>query len=130
MYLDCILLIKYFNPRTSCEVRPAYLDVFQEVKDISIHAPRVRCDSPLSPKKTDKKDFNPRTSCEVRRQALCLDNGIRHISIHAPRVRCDQVKHCTFWNSFISIHAPRVRCDGWLKSNDGTEESFQSTHLV
>ena len=120
----------YFNPRTSCEVRPAYLDVFQEVKDISIHAPRVRCDSPLSPKKTDKKDFNPRTSCEVRRQALCLDNGIRHISIHAPRVRCDR-SQAVIEIQFYHFN-PRTSCEvrPYIFVTRSVPSVFQSTHLV
>ena len=106
----------YFNPRTSCEVRRyknlliEEIDLFQSthlvwgatpklhknIKQlvISIHAPRVRCDS-------EPMDY----------RVLC------YISIHAPRVRCDilliQKSRC---NIVISIHAPRVRCDNIFSS--------------
>ena len=80
----------YFNPRTSCEVRRTIETKFQILTDISIHAPRVRCDLDEI---VDK-----------------LDSQI--ISIHAPRVRCDVVVKISISKGMIiSIHAPRVRCD-------------------
>ena len=35
-------------------------------ENISIHAPRVRCDLRLKERKLKIFNFNPRTSCEVR----------------------------------------------------------------
>ena len=35
---------QYFNPRTSCEVRPLFFKQNAHAIRISIHAPRVRCD--------------------------------------------------------------------------------------
>ena len=66
MYLDCVLLIKYFNPRTSCEVRLQC----SERESLLLH-------------------FNPRTSCEVRRKAQWyLENGV----YFNPRTSCE-VRH-------------------------------------
>ena len=55
-----------FNPRTSCEVRPIQEYDRHAGHTISIHAPRVRCDNPLSDICCQYTHFNPRTSCEVR----------------------------------------------------------------
>ena len=61
----------YFNPRTSCEVRHASIYGNAGIYNISIHAPRVRCDC-----------------------YLLIDNALYVlISIHAPRVRCDSTYH-------------------------------------
>ena len=121
---------RYFNPRTSCEVRlstnssRAFLLSFQSTHlvwgatnkksrkarwiIISIHAPRVRCDSAFLLFPDYENYFNPRTSCEVRRRINCFHPSVIIISIHAPRVRCDTLLG-TLWLT-ISI--------------------FQSTHLV
>ena len=79
----------YFNPRTSCEVRPDVPRLAALFTRISIHAPRVRCDffyciffhfhlifqsthlvwgatSGGYHLKIWSSHFNPRTSCEVR----------------------------------------------------------------
>ena len=125
---------EYFNPRTSCEVR--LLSEYKKVQEenISIHAPRVRCDRDNRRLAEWILNFNPRTSCEVRpllgalrltisifqsthlvwgATAVTLPDQEKDlISIHAPRVRCDFYNcQCYFCTSFISIHAPRVRCD-------------------
>ena len=77
-----------FNPRTSCEVRPAQAPgrepaaPFQSThllrgatphgprpgqsRPISIHAPLARCDGRSLKCVTPQHHFNPRTSCEVR----------------------------------------------------------------
>ena len=57
-----------FNPRTSCEVRQFTIATAPQRFAISIHAPRVRCDSPDSAEQAHFYHFNPRTSCEVRQQ--------------------------------------------------------------
>ena len=151
-----IMYIFYFNPRTSCEVR-RYIECpfckefvfqsthlvwgatltsesFDQTWQISIHAPRVRCDRIFLMKTTLYMYFNPRTSCEVRLDSVGAMIYDIFISIHAPRVRCDknfspmqtirwqfQSTHLV-WGAtnayirpygavYISIHAPRVRCD-------------------
>ena len=79
----------YFNPRTSCEVRLSVEHNPVCTVNISIHAPRVRCDWHSWIQSAYSAHFNPRTSCEVR--LLCDRQGVilQCISIHAPRVRCD-----------------------------------------
>ena len=79
---------------------------------ISIHAPRVGCDSSPISSPCDRYHFNPRTPCGVRRNQCANDFDSRCISIHAPRVGCD--RHQPQGHSGgqgISIHAPRVGCD-------------------
>ena len=73
----------YFNPRTSCEVRPLQDHMTRQMDRISIHAPRVRCD-----KRQIQKYWK------------------RKISIHAPRVRCDnQLQSCFLrFRPFQSTH--------------------------
>ena len=104
------LVCRYFNPRTPCGVRPLIRSAighppkFQsthpvwgatprprctgERQRISIHAPRVGCDS-ISP---------------------CCSPPCS-ISIHAPRVGCDACREPAHPGDRISIHAPRVGCD-------------------
>ncbi len=123
--------IAYFNPRTSCEVRPVQCVLmyirrrFQSTHlvwgatsiagvialacDISIHAPRVRCDFLLCFLHTGHIHFNPRTSCEVR---LIISEHISYdifISIHAPRVRCDQAEETN--NAYYYYFNPRTSCE-------------------
>ena len=59
------------------------------VSYVSIHAPRVGCDS----------------------VAVHSYRGRNQVSIHAPRVGCDLLirRECYRW--YVSIHAPRVGCD-------------------
>ena len=97
-----------FNPRTSYEMRLAKVEFAHGAKSISIHAPRMRCDRPFAVPMSKWSNFNPRTSYEMRRGYLV-----------------DLIK----WLN-ISIHAPRMRCDSKQCSRFGTNERFQSTHLV
>ena len=100
---------RYFNPRTSCEVR-------------------------LLPDKSQsfrQMDFNPRTSCEVRQVKNVPKEPEKKISIHAPRVRCDLfLRFSAAAARCISIHAPRVRCDDPMMAALHRAAVFQSTHLV
>ena len=164
----------YFNPRTSCEVRQniriarfLFL-IFQsthlvwgatsaakqmrEIADISIHAPRVRCDADWFDFYFHPIHFNPRTSCEVRHsissslyayaifQSTHLVWGATKdvmgfsaslsISIHAPRVRCDY-----FFLQFFKRHDnfnPRTSCEvrRSIYRRIVIYFQFQSTHLV
>ena len=129
----CFNLISYFNPRTSCEVRLytsfllKFWIVFQSthlvwgatcvltrrgnIRNISIHAPRVRCDPQQYCNITSRYHFNPRTSCEVRlvrRDVPVLDLAFQstHLVWGATLIF-----GIIIFFSPISIHAPRVRCD-------------------
>ena len=103
-----LLYLLYFNPRTSCEVRPRCRRNRQLPFFISIHAPRVRCDSCHSPLLFFESNFNPRTSCEVRHLLRRKNMATQAISIHAPRVRCDYI---------LQVFSKNIAI-------------FQSTHLV
>ena len=121
----------YFNPRTPCGVRLAFIanEVLSLV--ISIHAPRVGCDdktqkrtyhnalfqsthpvwgaTALSPPSLQSPpNFNPRTPCGVR---------------HVPNREMSRPKR-------ISIHAPRVGCDFTSTTSSWCLARFQSTHPV
>ena len=101
----------YFNPRTSCEVRP-YPDATSDGSIlISIHAPLARCDCWPDPSSQTPCNFNPRTSCEVRRSP---HNGRCTLQHFNPRTSCEvrQGFCCVFGHDrAISIHAPLARCD-------------------
>ena len=62
-------LPKNFNPRTPCGVRPVIPHLNKLHFFISIHAPRVGCDRPISGWDSVSVHFNPRTPCGVRRWA-------------------------------------------------------------
>ena len=79
---------------------------------ISIHAPRVGCDTPPGrPARPWTCNFNPRTPCGVRPLARATSFPGSPISIHAPRVGCDENAYDQGVVVKISIHAPRVGCD-------------------
>ena len=101
---------------------------------ISIHAPRVGCDTARPFWRFALADnFNPRTPGGVRlfgRRYWHSRNIFQsthpgwgattphnipyqtnNISIHAPRVGCDSSKISRALRNVISIHAPRVGCD-------------------
>ena len=79
---------RYFNPRTSCEVRQPIPTWAPTAWKISIHAPLARCDR------------------QVHLRQLLVT-----ISIHAPLARCDQRTYLIDPLFTISIHAPLARCD-------------------
>ncbi len=83
---------------------------------ISIHAPRMRCDGVECSSWKQARNFNPRTSYEMRLFCTAFQRVPTVISIHAPRMRCDcgvEIKHHLLK---ISIHAPRMRCDDSIKN--------------
>ena len=142
-----------FNPRTPCGVRPTPLRAGYWAHCISIHAPRVGCDSgfsrvvhrapPISihaPRvgcdvtnvytTVDKKYFNPRTPCGVRpidvqKCVYCIQ-----ISIHAPRVGCDTPVAAQ--HAFQLYFNPRTPCGVRLRlcMTFIVDRLFQSTHPV
>ncbi len=133
---------EYFNPRTSCEVRPddgmngLIPTVFQSThlvwgatvtiprnkreEGISIHAPRVRCDASRPKERRPFCYFNPRTSCEVR--LMGSDGTPRKIIFQSTHLvwGATSVGLAAYVRTCISIHAPRVRCD--VKNNPNKYE--------
>ena len=98
---------------------------------VSIHAPRVGCDS-----KYVTKQFRnvvsihaPRVGCDY---LLITKSGeVRIVSIHAPRVGCDIPFLCQeVVPGDVSIHAPRVGCDTKSSEKANGSEMFQFTHPV
>ena len=78
-------VIRHFNPRTPCGVRP-----------------RLRRPA------AGREDFNPRTPCGVRHGRQNANWTAFNISIHAPRVGCDSVpRFCPAWCRYFN---PRTPC--------------------
>ena len=82
--------LRHFNPRSSCEERPASSRTYTCGSSISIHAPHARSD-------VRARQSSPRA---------------RPISIHAPHARSDQALcQSLLIPLLISIHAPHARSD-------------------
>ena len=82
----CLVGISIHAPRVGCDSKSV---AARNLHEISIHAPRVGCDGILS-----------------------QGSAIVGISIHAPRVGCDLAALVLLGeHTRISIHAPRVGCD-------------------
>ena len=103
-----------FNPFQSThrvsDATNLYMALYQ-LYEISIHAPRERCDATnadvaivtlhFNPRtawamrlwtkrfRSNDENFNPRTAWAMRRYPLSLPCRYQNISIHAPRERCD-----------------------------------------
>ena len=97
---------------------------------ISIHAPRVGCDSMrLIIHGTLGVDFNPRTPGGVRHSSIRQIQPITHQfqSTH-PGWGATRAKKLHQGIIKISIHAPRVGCDKINVPPKSKETKFQSTH--
>ena len=97
---------------------------------ISIHAPRVGCDSSVMFSRPLHSNFNPRTPCGVRLEKEVVVTLTDYISIHAPRVGCDQANQVTF-RELVDFN-PRTPCGvrPRLSTVFLAISSFQSTHPV
>ena len=97
---------------------------------ISIHAPRVGCDTMTRCGSRAGLHFNPRTPCGVRRRERQNKRVFAIISIHAPRVGCDV--RPTLWSRPTSHFNPRTPCGVRqpLLPNRAKRTIFQSTHPV
>ena len=106
----------YFNSQVSDDVK------------VSIHAPRVGCDSVWSVAPCVYSSFNPRTPGGVRLNLTMIPFFIECFNPRTP----GGVRRDALWTAFcsqcVSIHAPRVGCDtaALLVGNLGIQ--FQSTH--
>ena len=99
------ILLNSFNPRTPGGVR-LYLSNKRAIPcTVSIHAPRVGCDTQTG-----------------------LSNYWNRVSIHAPRVGCDAGTAVITSITEVSIHAPRVGCDVAYINLRRNRIKFQSTH--
>ena len=128
------LLICYFNPRTPCGVRPGRPEHGAGFWKISIHAPRVGCDSRWSAAEGDRRisihaprvgcdtsvaaeirsstDFNPRTPCGVRLGGVPISHPFDQFQSTHPVWGATLTAPITVQlTPTISIHAPRVGCD-------------------
>ena len=83
-------LVNRFNSRTPCGVRPLSAEFVLERLEVSIHAPRVGCDTYRLVVKPTSSRFNSRTPCGVRLSSSMTYAQIHNVSIHAPRVGCDK----------------------------------------
>ena len=97
--------ISIHAPRVGCDTL-LWLEVYHNT-GISIHAPRVGCDHTLLSCVPGFHDFNPRTPCGVRRQARVQSSDQLYFN---PRTPCG------------------VRLE--IKSTDSINLKFQSTHPV
>ena len=92
---------------------------------ISIHAPRVGCDSLTAYARESANHISihaPRVGCDWFNVSKS-DTWI--ISIHAPRVGCDLCLKLSLCRTvMISIHAPRVGCDALLGLEQGKLDDF------
>ena len=106
-FFKCSMHLNDFNPRTSYEMRPLHYGLLPFKPNISIHAPRMRCDA------------HP----EIEQQIIV-------ISIHAPRMRCDGF--FTPFSSALVYFNPRTSYEmrREVSLNELKQILFQSTHLV
>ena len=91
---------------------------------ISIHAPRVGCDScafAVAPVPIPFQSTHPVWGAT---DMLPDKIHISSISIHAPRVGCDERGDLDGHELPISIHAPRVGCDATDVTNSGCCSNF------
>ena len=119
-----------FNPRTPYGVRLKLLLVTTLPLRISIHAPRMGCDTCFFRYCLCRTNFNPRTPYGVR----LINSGFPFcppkISIHAPRMGCDPSPRHTRYR--LRDFNPRTPYGVRQKREPAPhkEYGFQSTHPV
>ena len=92
-------------------MRPFSLRMAAILFDISIHAPRERCDQGEDIIQPPPMIFQSTHRVSDATETLGRSESDSRISIHAPRERCDVPLRSGQWVHLISIHAPRERCD-------------------
>ena len=101
----------YFNPRTSCEVRPRFSRFF--IAASSFQSTHLVWGATWILKSGGKRKwhFNPRTSCEVRQAVILM--VLMYLSFQSTHLVWGATMNMPYStiNCYISIHAPRVRCD-------------------
>ena len=101
---------KYFNPRTSCEVRlTASAPGIRQVLFQSTHL--LRGATASARYDYIKHIFQSTHLLRGATPTIIEANNYINISIHAPLARCDHGLSITRAGERISIHAPLARCD-------------------
>ena len=119
-----------FNSRTPCGVRPCAGVVSVANSIVSIHAPRVGCDSHRAATAPSEACFNSRTPCGVRLSARPGCSVIRLFQFTHPVWGATQQPLPTRAGLRVSIHAPRVGCDVGGSLRLDIYRAFQFTHPV
>ena len=119
-------LLRYFNSRTSCEVRRLAVSGFERGWQISTHAPLARCDPvrQFSLFRVSISTHAPLARCDMRRVTLaCLRSvfQLTHLLRGATSAVC-----LLLINYVISTHAPLARCDGCGAGTSTTPPNFNS----
>ena len=147
-----IRLLICFNSRTPCGVRRdwgvhnASLCEFQfthpvwgatELRahilprlGVSIHAPRVGCDSVLVVSLSWSLSFNSRTPCGVRPTSFAHDLAPNTFQFTHPVWGATKCSIIVRQSTEVSIHAPRVGCDADARTDKQFKQMFQFTHPV
>ena len=125
---DFIKIIKDFNPRTPCGVRPAPASLPSNTPTISIHAPLAGCDDDRGQKLDGHGAFqstHPLRGATVRRA-----RHLPHRRNFNPRTPCGVRRKGTFRPAARLNFNPRTPCGVRLESVYHFEDDpkFQSTH--
>ena len=97
-----------FNPRSPCGERPEHPRLDEDVREISIHAPRAGSDRKGVGQDRAGRDFNPRSPCGERLRLVARVVEVGRISIHAPRAGSDTTSPASFPTA--SNFNPRSPC--------------------
>ena len=81
-----------FNPRSPCGERREPRTPEEQLRDISIHAPRAGSDLYRLQHRSQRLHFNPRSPCGERHIDILDAFEYSWISIHAPRAGSDAKK--------------------------------------
>ena len=121
-------IVKDFNPRTPCGVRPHLSPLFDRERTFqSTHPMRgatrgIACGIYLPTRFQSTHPMRGATIDEV------CSKRILSISIHAPHAGCDPYFSAYATVIFISIHAPHAGCDRLTMWTRWDSSRFQSTH--
>ena len=114
-----------FNSRTPCGVRRITLTGGYG-RQVSIHAPRVGCDTGALTQWRSRSSFNSRTPCGVRHKGG--RGSLPRLSFqftHPVWGATHRTSHQGYRYQ-VSIHAPRVGCDGRSSHGQASAPSFNS----
>ncbi len=97
---------------------------------VSIHAPRVGCDSVLVVSLSWSLSFNSRTPCGVRPTSFAHDLAPNTFQFTHPVWGATKCSIIVRQSTEVSIHAPRVGCDADARTDKQFKQMFQFTHPV
>ena len=119
-----------FNSRTPCGVRLPMLFSYRYELVVSIHAPRVGCDSKRKTIRKKHRRFNSRTPCGVRQTVSLPVFALITVSIHAPRVGCDEVTPIRYRVSICFNSRTPCGVRHGTHPDNVIKDLFQFTHPV